>query len=75
MAKKYLIDQEQFDDISHYKRMFELNAEYIQGLCSSEKDDIVYGYELGKMYTHLRQCFVDMMDLECKIKEQQVKDE
>ena len=48
--------------------MFNHNAEEIERLCSSEKDDIVYGYELGKMYTHLRDCFMGMMDLEDEIK-------
>ena len=70
---QYLIKQEQLDEISHYKEMFELNAQYIKELCSSEKDDIVYGYELGKMYAHLRECFVRMMDLESNIRNQVVK--
>lgn len=74
MAKTYLIDQDQLEEISRYRRMFETNAEYIQGLCTSEKDDIVYGFELGKIYTNLRECFINLMDLECEIKEQDIKD-
>jgi hypothetical protein len=72
--KKYLITQDQFETIQHYKRMFEVNAEYIQGLCSSEKADIIYGFELGKIHSHLRDCFVEMMELETQIKEQQVSE-
>jgi hypothetical protein len=69
----YFITQEQLEIIEHYKRMFELNAERINTLCSSEKDDIVYGFELGEMHSHLRQCFIDMMELEDEIRKQEVK--
>ena len=65
--KQYLITQEQLEQIGHYKTMFEFNADLINHLCSSEKDDIVYGFELGKMHSHLRQCFMDMMQLEDEI--------
>lgn len=68
----YYITQEQLETIEHYKRMFELNAETIQQLCNSEKDDVVYGFELGKMYSHLRDCFVNMMELEDEIRRQQI---
>jgi hypothetical protein len=67
---KYIITQEQLDTIEHYKRMFELEAENIYRLCSSEKDDVVYGFELGKTYTHLRDCFMNMMNLQDEIKDQ-----
>ena len=68
--KGYLITQEQLEKIEHYKRMFEVNAEIIQELCHSERDDIVYGFNLGKMHSHLRQCFIEMMELESEIKSQ-----
>ena len=68
--KGYLITQEQIEKIEHYKRMFELNAEIIQDLCHSERDDIVYRFNLGKMHSHLRQCFIEMMELEDEIRSQ-----
>ena len=40
MEKRYLITQEQLEKIEHYKRMFEVNADLIYGICNSEKDDI-----------------------------------
>ncbi len=64
----YIITQEQLQDIEYFKRMFELNAELIQDLCSSEKDDVVYGFELGKIHTNLRQHFAAMMELEGEIR-------
>lgn len=67
---KYLITHEQLEQIEHFKRMFEMNAELVEKLGNSEKDDIVYGFELGKMYSHLRDCFVDMMELESEIRNQ-----
>jgi len=68
--KGYLVTQEQLEKIEHYKRMFEVNAEIVQELCSSERDDIVYGFNLGKLHSHLRQCFIEMMELEHEIKDQ-----
>mgnify|MGYP000300027555 CR=1 FL=1 len=71
MSRQYIITQEQLDSIEHYKRMFEVNASYINDLCSSEKEDIVYGFELGQRYTHLRECFMAMMELESEIRKQE----
>jgi len=73
MSKKYFITQDQFDNISHFKRMFELHAESINDLCKTEKDDVVYGFELGKLHTYLRDNFIDMMNLESEIKKQELK--
>ena len=66
---KYLITQEQLEQIEHFKRMFAHNADLIQDLCSGEKDDVVYGFALGEIHSHLRQCFMDMMELEGEIRE------
>jgi hypothetical protein len=67
MEKTYQITREQFEQIRHFKTMFELNADYIADLCSSEKSDIVYGFELGKIYGYLREHFSNMMVLEEEI--------
>lgn len=75
MKQKYLITQEQLEQIEHYKRMFDLNADLVRDLCNSEKHDIVYGFELGKMHSHLRNCFMEMMTLENEIRNQEVVDE
>jgi len=72
MSSKYIITQDQLESIEHYKRMFELNAQSISELCSSEKHDIVYGFELGQMHSHLRECFMNMMNLESDIRDQEV---
>ncbi len=75
MERKYLITQKQLEQIEHYQRMFELNADLVRDLCNSEKYDIVYGFELGKMHSHLRDCFMGMMELESEIRNQKVDDE
>ena len=49
MEQKYLITEDQLEQFEHYKRMFELNAELIQDLCSSERDDVVYGFITRKL--------------------------
>lgn len=66
----YIITHDQLETIEHYKRMFEINANLISELCNSEKHDIVYGFELGKMYSHLRECFFNMSKLEDEIRKQ-----
>jgi len=71
---KYYITEEQLDTIEHHKRMFELDAENIRQLCNSEKDDVVYGFELGKIHSHLRECFINMMELVDEIKNQKIND-
>jgi hypothetical protein len=75
MERKYFITQEQLEIIEHYKRMFSLNADLLRDLCNEEKDDIVYGFELGMMHSHLRDCFTKMMELESEIRNQKVTDE
>tara|TARA_R110000823_G_scaffold221878_1_gene350295 strand:- start:784 stop:1002 length:219 start_codon:yes stop_codon:yes gene_type:complete len=57
------ITAEQLETIEHYQRMFRHNSEKIQELCSEEQDNVVYGFELGKMYSHLEECFMGMMKL------------
>jgi len=68
----YHISQEQLEKIEHFKRMFSLNADLIGELCNSEGADIVYGFELGKIYAHLKECFTDMMQLEDEIRNQEI---
>jgi len=70
MDKQYIISQEQLEDISHYKNMFEYHSNVIKYLCESEKDDIVYGFILGETYTGMKECYAKMMELESQIKTQ-----
>jgi len=70
MKKEYKITQEQLDDISYYKTMFEYHSGVIRHLCESEKDDIVYGFQLGETHTQMRQCYIKMIELESQIREQ-----
>lgn len=57
------ITQEQIEDIEHIKRMFNLNAERIEKLCSVERGDIQYGFELGQIYSHLKEMFISTDNL------------
>ena len=75
MERKYLITQEQLEIIEHHKRMFSHNADLLRDLCNDEKDDIVYGFELGIIHSHLRDCFTKMMVLEGEIRNQKVVNE
>lgn len=72
MAKRYYLNEEQFESLEHYKRMFELNADKIAKLCEAERDDVVYGFHLGEMHSHLRDCFMEMMKILNKIRDQRI---
>jgi hypothetical protein len=58
----YVINRDDLRIFEHYAEMFRLNAERINELCSSEKDDVVYGFELGQIHSHMRDCFVEMLE-------------
>lgn len=64
---EYLITEDQLYQIEHFSRMFEVAADDIKELCSAERSDIVYGFELGKSYRHLRDCFMEMINLKDEI--------
>lgn len=70
--RKYTITQEQLETLEHYKNMFNLTADRIKTLCDSEKSDIVYGFELGQIYSHQTDCFIAMMELEDEIRKQEI---
>lgn len=70
--KEYYITKKQLDSIEHYKNMFKFEANNVKELCSEERFDIVYGFELGKIYNHLIDCFTNMMTLESEISEQKL---
>jgi hypothetical protein len=72
MGKEYLITEEQLNKIDHYKRMFEINADLVKDLCSTEQHDIVYGFGLGQIHSNLRDCFMGMMELESEVANQKV---
>ena len=62
------ITEEQLDSIEHYQRMFRVNSEALSGLCQQERDDVVYGFELGQLHKHLEECFIEMLHLTEKIR-------
>ena len=42
--------------------MIDFNADIIKDLCNSEKENIFYGFELGKIHSHLKQCHLEMTE-------------
>jgi len=68
MSKKYTITQEQLEQLEHFQQMFRHHADVIKDLCSSEKDDVVYGFQLGETYTYLSKHFIEMMELTDEIR-------
>lgn len=61
--KKYYVTQEQLEALSHLTSIFDAQAEYIHNLCSEERDDVVYGFELGKIYSAMREHFIESNEL------------
>lgn len=70
---KYYLTEKQLGVIYHYGEMFRQNADSIQELCSEEKPDIEYGFDLGKMHSHLMDCYDAMRDLHNSIENQKLK--
>lgn len=66
--KEYKITEEQFEQLTYFKRMFEFNAQLVEDVCKEEKRDIEYGFELGKIHSNLRKHFIDMEEFENEIK-------
>lgn len=70
MKEKYYITQDQLESLILYRRGIEMSAERIANLCSSEKADMVYGFELGKIHSQIRDSFCGILDLEYAIGQQ-----
>ncbi len=68
MSKKYTITNEQLQQLEYFQQMFRHHADNIKELCSSEKDDVVYGFKLGETYTYLSKHFIEMMELTDEIR-------
>lgn len=71
--RNFSINDDQLEIIDHHRRMFEVYSDTINELCSSEKDDIVYGFELGKIHNYMRESFHKMTELYQEIKNQEIK--
>lgn len=63
MEKKYYLKQEQLFNLQYSQREFDSTSDLIKELCSSEKSDIEYGFQLGVLYKSLREHYLRMSDL------------
>ncbi len=52
--------------------MFDTKCDWIEELCSTEKADINYGFELGKMFNHLRDNYIEGQAFCHEIKDQKI---
>jgi hypothetical protein len=60
----YQITEEQYETILHTTKTLEFTADTIKDLCNGEKDDIVYGFELGQIFRNLRNWLPELLELE-----------
>jgi hypothetical protein len=67
MKKGHTITKDQLRRFNHYAESLDSVADLIRELCSSEKDDIVYGYELGKLYYNLKEYVQGIRELKYDI--------
>ena len=72
MENKYFLTEDQFEQLEYFNRMFETKSEWIKELCSTEKADINYGFELGKMHNYLRDNNIEFLHLCQEIKDQKI---
>ncbi len=70
MSKKYTITHEQLQQLEYFQQMFRHHSDSIKELCSSEKDDVVYGFKLGETYTYLSKHSMEMIELTDEIRKQ-----
>ncbi len=73
--QEFYLTEEQIQKMEHFERMFEYNADKINDLCGDESPDIVYGFELGKIHSHLIKCFDEMETFIIDIKKQTIENE
>lgn len=71
---KYFIKSEQLRELRHYQDIFIRYRDSIDELCREERDDIVYGFNLGQMYNRLHDLWVDMGDFLDDIDNQRIPD-
>ena len=74
MGKIFEITEEQLDTLIQCRSMLSINSEEIEELCNSKKDNIVYGFELGKIYSSLRDSFFNIDKFIDLIKNQEAID-
>lgn len=68
--KEYHISKKQLEELEYIKGVFSSQAENIKELCSAEREDIVYGYELGQIQSTIKTFELDFNDLIKQIKVQ-----
>ena len=71
--KKYYLTEKQLAIIYHYGCMFRQNADGLKEICSVEKPYIEYGFDLGKIHSHLMDCNDAMRELHNSIENQKIK--
>lgn len=70
--KTFYISRDQFEKIRQYSNIIDACNERIAKLCSSKKDDIVYGFELGQIQWLLTDNRMVMLELEDAIRQQKL---
>ena len=75
MESRNYITKEQVRELEHYKEMFNSTSEQIEKLCSEEKSDVEYGFEMGRIYANMRSQYLHMYSLMSTIKNQTLWDE
>lgn len=61
--KRYVVTHEQLRNLEHFQNMFDRISMEIRELCESEKSDIEYGFELGRIYSNSRSHYLEMMSV------------
>lgn len=70
----YRITKEQFNDLRYIKDNLRYFLDDLSGLCATEKPDVVYGFELGKLHTYLSLRSVELIDILADIQQNELID-
>lgn len=68
MKNEYKLTGSDLEELEHYKRQFDIVSDNLKELCNEEKSDITYGFELGYLHKHLRDCFFGMEEILKRVK-------
>ena len=65
--ENYTITSSQMFTLGMVAHEINVNRQNLEELCASERDDIVYGFELGKIHANLQKLYNTLFHLEKEI--------
>lgn len=68
----YKITKEQLDTLERIREVLMYDRDNINKLCTSQRDEIVYGFELGKLYSSISRVHLELIEITSDISDQEL---